>query len=660
MKTQQLAHIISCRIGRAPNAQTSARTSAQTSTNPGTKIATPTRTASLLAVSLVLTACGSSGGDGNDAAISAQPTGNATVTAPSNQPGGNGTIVGNVIDNGTSPTVSTPGSAPTDDGSDAVTAPVVSTPVVTTPSVTQPVVTETPVESTQPTAPVEPTQPVEVAVPIEPVAPVEPPAPVITSTRVTFDITVPAYSSEELQLDVFWGENELQAGWVVDETWSVSDVLPANSDSELRVVFYDHFGSTTLATYDSTLSTSGQETQTYTIRADEFDSASWDNDNDEVSNLDELRAGTDPDFAEIAGAPTEPPGVTSVQYSGYDLELFWSRGSDEDGVVIGYDIFRDDEQITDRLDALSFYDGSVQPETDYTYDIYSVDNDGLRSRATTVLITTPADDPANGAEANIATLTGGGSSSWFISDGLTTTSGTGPSGSCSYSGGAGTGVGISDARLPNNGDAFDLGSLMWVDGVQVGGWLRSANGSTSNYASVPIANLQINTEFHAISSLPVLRNFTTFSNETTDDIFVVINWASNFGADSGNRIITTSGGDATFGADDRWVITDDGSDGGGDPANTTVFYGPDSPETVAVFTSTSVFNCYGSQGLSARMDVTIPAGETRALMLFHGMSVTQGDARSLATEFNTTPTLSSSLTEGMTEAQLQSVVNWNY
>lgn len=462
-----------------------------------------------------------------------------------------------------------------------------------------------------------------------------------------------------MQLDVFSGDNELQAAWVVDETWTVSDTLPANSVTELRVVFYDQFGSTTLATYDSSVETTEQEAQDFTVNADEFDSAIWDNDNDEVSNLDELLAGTDPDFAELVGAPNEPAGLTSVQYSGFDLELFWSRGTDDDGVVIGYDIFRDDEQITDRLDALSFYDGSTQPETDYTYDIYSVDNDGLRSRAATLLITTPEDTPVNGP-ANSASLAGGGNASWFISDGLTTSSGTGPSGSCSYSGGAGSGVGISDARLPNNGDAFDLGSLMWVNGVQVGGFLRSATSSTSNYASVPIANLQVNTEFHAISSLPVLRNLTSFTNDTSEDIFVVINWASNFGADSGNRIITTSSGDNNFATNDRWVITDDGSDGGRDPANTTVFYGPDTPVSSSVFTNTSVFNCYGSEGLTARIDVTIPAGETRSLMLFHGMSAAQGNARSLATMFDITPTLASPLTEGLTEAQLLNVINWSY
>ncbi len=610
-----------------------------------------TRTTSILAMSLLLAACGSSGGDSNDSSATTQPSDNGSST------------IGVPIENDTTPpTAPTPTPPTSDDGGNDTTPPAqpVDPPVSDQPAApVEPPATDQPAAPVQTPAPDQPSAPVEPPAPDQPAVPVEPPAPVVTSTRVTFDITVPVYVSDELQLDVFSGDNELQAAWVVDETWTVSDTLPANSVSELRVVFYDHFGSTTLATYDSSVETAGQTTQNFTVSADEFDSAVWDNDDDGVSNLDELNAGTDPDFAEIVGAPNEPPGLTSVQYSGFDLELFWSRGTDDDGVVIGYDIFRDDEQITDRLDALSFYDGSVQPETDYTYDIYSVDNDGLRSRAATLLITTPEDTPVNGP-ANGATLTGGGNASWFISDGLTTSSGTGPSSSCSFSGGAGSGVGIQDSRLPNNGDAFDFGSLMWVNGVQVGGFLRSATASTSNFASVPIANLQVHTELHAISSLPVLRNLTSFTNDTSEDVFVVINWTSNFGADGGNRVITTSSGDNTFAANDRWAITDDASDGGRDPANTTVFYGPDSPVSMSVFTNTSVFNCAGSEGLTARIDVTIPAGETRALMLFHGMSTTQDNARSLASMFDDTPTLASPLTEGLTEAQLLDVVNSNY
>jgi len=167
-------------------------------------------------------------------------------------------------------------------------------------------------------------------------------------------------------------------------------------EEPLFVSFHDHFGSTTLATYQTSFRTSDQAAETYTITASEFDSERWDNDDDGVSNLAELVNGTDPDFVEIEGAPDPVGELISIEYSGYDLELFWTRAVDADGAVIGYDIYRNDEQLTSMLDSLSFYDGSVLPETEYTYDVYSVDNEGFRSRAATLVLTTPVDVPVSG------------------------------------------------------------------------------------------------------------------------------------------------------------------------------------------------------------------------------------------------------------------------
>ena len=149
------------------------------------------------------------------------------------------------------------------------------------------------------------------------------------------------------------------------------------------MTFRDDFGSTTLATHEASFRTSTRASQTYAISADDFDSARWDNDGDGTSNLDELIAGTDPDFVEVAGAPNPPAELISIEYSGYDLELFWTRATDDDGAVVGYDVYRDDERLATLLDALSFYDGSVRPETRYTYDVYAVDDEGYRSRAAT-------------------------------------------------------------------------------------------------------------------------------------------------------------------------------------------------------------------------------------------------------------------------------------
>jgi len=59
------------------------------------------------------------------------------------------------------------------------------------------------------------------------------------STSVTFDVTVPAYVSNSLQVRIVWGDIDITAGWVGDEIWSASAELPTNTENLLVVTFYD-------------------------------------------------------------------------------------------------------------------------------------------------------------------------------------------------------------------------------------------------------------------------------------------------------------------------------------------------------------------------------------------------------------------------------------
>ncbi len=136
-----------------------------------------------------------------------------------------------------------------------------------------------------------------------------PTAPVITTTRVTFDITVPVYVSDALQVRLVWGEKDIEAGWVVDESWSASDDFPTATEHPLIVSFYDDNGGIVLASVEQSFRTGTNASETVQIVAAQFDSERWDNDDDGISNLAELLDGSDPlTESELASADT--PGMT--------------------------------------------------------------------------------------------------------------------------------------------------------------------------------------------------------------------------------------------------------------------------------------------------------------------------------------------------------------
>jgi len=117
------------------------------------------------------------------------------------------------------------------------------------------------------------------------------PDPITQNTiRVNFEIEVPAYQSNGLQVILVWGEKSITASWIGDEFWNAADDFPTDTEQLLSVTFYDANGEITLASFETLFKTGTNESMTYQITADQFDSERWDSNANGVSNLDELIA----------------------------------------------------------------------------------------------------------------------------------------------------------------------------------------------------------------------------------------------------------------------------------------------------------------------------------------------------------------------------------
>ena len=115
-----------------------------------------------------------------------------------------------------------------------------------------------------------------------------------SSVLVDFEITVPTYQSNQLQVRLKWGDTDIAANWIGDEFWSITTEFPINTEHLLSVTFFDRNGAIILGSYETSYLTGTNASEILIIGAEDFVTETFDNDNDGVSNLAESIAGTDP------------------------------------------------------------------------------------------------------------------------------------------------------------------------------------------------------------------------------------------------------------------------------------------------------------------------------------------------------------------------------
>ena len=87
----------------------------------------------------------------------------------------------------------------------------------------------------------------------------------------------------------------------------------------------------------------------------------------------------------LAAPPTSPSDLRVDVYSGTAAELFWSRSTDPDGLVRGYEIRRDG-QLVETRDGLSYFTEELTDGRAFAFTVTAVDFDGERSAPSSVSV----------------------------------------------------------------------------------------------------------------------------------------------------------------------------------------------------------------------------------------------------------------------------------
>ncbi|MFT5893138.1 MAG: hypothetical protein ACI8VW_000003 [bacterium] len=85
--------------------------------------------------------------------------------------------------------------------------------------------------------------------------------------------------------------------------------------------------------------------------------------------------------------PEAVSGLNGIAYSASSIEIFWDRASSSNFLVTAYEIYRNGV-LVDTLDALSYFDDSLNADTAYEYEVRAMDSNGARGPSAMLNIST--------------------------------------------------------------------------------------------------------------------------------------------------------------------------------------------------------------------------------------------------------------------------------
>jgi hypothetical protein len=85
--------------------------------------------------------------------------------------------------------------------------------------------------------------------------------------------------------------------------------------------------------------------------------------------------------------PEVVSGLNGLAYSSSSIEIFWDRASSMNAHVTAYEIYRNGV-LVDTLDALSYFDESLDADTAYEYEVRAMDSNGALGASAMVRVST--------------------------------------------------------------------------------------------------------------------------------------------------------------------------------------------------------------------------------------------------------------------------------
>jgi hypothetical protein len=183
------------------------------------------------------------------------------------------------------------------------------------------------------------------------------------------------------------------------------------------------------------------------------------------------------------------------------------------------------------------------------------------------------------------------------------------------SGGYAWDVSASGAIVDGSSNAFDHGMMLKVNGTYFpsSAAVTELSGRQIVIGPATMGGLSVRRKVHVPTTGNGARFLDLLTNPSSAPMSVTVRIETNLGSDAATVVTGTSSGDAAFAAADRWIATDDGSDGTGIPAVRANLWGDGGSVTPAIV-GTTVFTCNGTQGTFAEFSLLVPAGATRALL----------------------------------------------